>query len=216
MTAVRKYKWESGVRLSTYASYWIKSMILDYIVDNWKLVKIATTKAHRKLFFNLRKFKERNQLGLTQEQVEHVADALKVEQTDVREMEMRLFSHDSPMEQESNDDDTNKVSPGDFLEAAGTEPEECIEQQAKRDYISKILPAAIQKLPARSYEIVRDRWLIDEPKSLAELSEIHGVSLQRIQQIEIAALKKLNVMLSTTDNTSSIFQYKPHTSINIA
>lgn len=192
MKAVKRFDPDQGVRLVSYAMHWIKAEIHEYILKNWRLVKVATTKAQRKLFFNLRSHKE----GLdtmTPAQVAALAKTLDVKQEEVIEMEMRLSGRDIALDAPTDDDD-EKFAPIAYLSSDNSEPTRVLESKQYDRLQSEGLEAALGKLDDRSRRIVEARWLANDDGSGATLHELaaeFGVSAERIRQIEAVALKKM-------------------------
>jgi len=196
MKAVRKFDPERGVRLVSFAMHWIKAEIHEYIVRNWRLVKIATTKAQRKLFFNLRSMKQG--LGtLDTREVKHIADELNVKPEEVLEMEARMNGHEISLEGYGDDDGEEVFSPIAYLEDPNAEPSEFLaERQAERLEMSG-LAQAMDSLDERSRRIVQARWLQEENSAtLHDLANEFGVSAERIRQIEQKAMQKMRSLLS--------------------
>ncbi|MEN8215436.1 MAG: RNA polymerase sigma factor RpoH [Pseudomonadota bacterium] len=191
MKAVKRFDPTVGVRLVSFAVHWIRAEIHEYILRNWRIVKVATTKSQRKLFFNLRSAKKR--LGwMTQAEVENVAKDLGVSTKDVREMETRLGTHDIPFEAPSDaDDETEILSPAGYLEDNRYDPAIVVERQNWKDHGQGQLYKALQKLDARSQDILKKRWLGEEKVTLQTLADHYKVSAERIRQIESNAMKKL-------------------------
>ncbi|KUI96795.1 RNA polymerase sigma factor RpoH [Vibrio sp. MEBiC08052] len=191
MKAVKRFNPEVGVRLVSFAVHWIKAEIHEYVLRNWRIVKIATTKAQRKLFFNLRKSKKR--LGwFNHSEVETVAKELGVEPSEVREMESRLAAQDATFDMTADDDEGNAASaPVLYLEDKNSDIAENLESTNWEQHTNHRLSLAISSLDERSQHIVRSRWL-DEPKAtLQDLADNYGVSAERIRQLEKNAMKKL-------------------------
>lgn len=190
MKAVKRFDPERGVRLVSFAVHWIKAEIHEYIIRNWRLVKVATTKAQRKLFFNLRSMRPDGQT-LDPDQVDHIARELNVRREDVSEMEVRLSGRDMSLENQDDDDDS--YAPIAYLSDDGRqEPTRVLERAARDQLQSTGLNSALEALDARSRRIVEARWLQDDGGStLHELAQEFGVSAERIRQIEAAALKKM-------------------------
>ncbi|HEY9321307.1 MAG TPA: RNA polymerase sigma factor RpoH, partial [Achromobacter sp.] len=188
MKAVKRFDPERGVRLVSFAVHWIKAEIHEYIIRNWRLVKVATTKAQRKLFFNLRSMRPDGQT-LDPEQVDHIARELNVRREDVSEMEVRLSGRDMSLENQDDDDDS--YAPIAYLSDDGRqEPTRVLERAARDQLQSTGLNTALEALDARSRRIVEARWLQDDGgATLHELAQEFGVSAERIRQIEAAALK---------------------------
>ncbi|MDF2691035.1 MAG: polymerase sigma factor RpoH [Gammaproteobacteria bacterium] len=192
MKAVKRFDPEMGVRLVSFAVHWIKAEIHDFIIRNWKIVKIATTKAQRKLFFNLRNSKKR--LGwFNKEEIQAVAKDLNVKPSEVIEMEQRLSSHDltfdAPEEAESEED--HFYAPALYLEAPDASPEKQISAEESQDREHDKLHHALEKLDQRSRDILNARWLNETKATLQELADKYQVSAERIRQLESQALKNL-------------------------
>jgi RNA polymerase sigma-32 factor len=197
MKAVKRFDPDQGVRLVSYAMHWIKAEIHEYILKNWRLVKIATTKAQRKLFFNLRSHKESLD-AMTPAQVDNLAKNLDVKREEVIEMETRLSGRDIALEAPV-DDEEDKFAPIAYLASESSEPTKVLEAQEYDRMQSEGLEAALDKLDARSRRIVEARWLANDDGSgatLHELADEFGVSAERIRQIETAALKKMKGSLT--------------------
>ncbi len=198
MKAVKRFDPEQGVRLVSYAMHWIKAEIHEYILKNWRLVKIATTKAQRKLFFNLRSHKEGLD-SMSSKQIDALAQTLDVKREEVIEMEMRLAGHDVALDAPSDDED-DKFAPIAYLKSDNEEPTRVIESRQFDRLQSEGLEAALAKLDDRSRHIIQERWLANDDGSgatLHELADQYGVSAERIRQIESAALKKMKASLSS-------------------
>jgi RNA polymerase sigma-32 factor len=190
MKAVKRFDPNVGVRLVSFAVHWIRAEIHEYILRNWRIVKVATTKAQRKLFFNLRSSKKR--LGwLNQQEVEIVAKELGVSPKDVLEMEVRLSTQDSAFDAPTDDEDTEILAPSGYLEDNRYDPARVVEQYEWEHHGSTQLYAALEKLDNRSRDILHQRWLNDTKATLQELAEQYNVSAERIRQIESNAMKKL-------------------------
>lgn len=192
MKAVKRFNPEVGVRLVSFAVHWIKAEIHEYVLRNWRIVKIATTKAQRKLFFNLRKSKKR--LGwFNNGEVETVAKELGVSTTEVREMESRLAAQDATFEMPSEDDDSvsSYTAPVLYLEDKQSDIADNIEADNWEAHTNNRLGHALATLDERSQHIVRSRWLDDQKSTLQELAETYSVSAERIRQLEKNAMKKL-------------------------
>ncbi len=194
MKAVRRFDPAVGVRLVSFAVHWIKAEIHEYVLKNWRMVKIATTKAQRKLFFNLRKMKKR--LGwFTPEEVNTVAEELGVSTNDVLEMEARMSAYDQAFELSSDDDDAREnqtFSPAQYLEDKRSDVAEEVENEQWESYTQQRLLSAIKTLDERSQDIVRARWLDEDNKlTLQELADRYQVSAERVRQLEANAIKKL-------------------------
>ena len=197
MKAVKRFDPNQGVRLVSYAMHWIKAEMHEYILKNWRLVKVATTKAQRKLFFNLRS----NKVGLdamTPTQIDALAKLLDVKREEVIEMETRLSGRDIALEAPTDDED-DKFSPIAYLSSDLSEPTRVLEAEQVTRLQSEGLASALAKLDPRSRRIVEARWLANDDGSgatLHTLAEEFGVSAERIRQIEAAALKKMKSSLS--------------------
>ena len=197
MKAVKRFNPNVGARLVTFAMHWIKAEIHEFVLRNWRIVKVATTKAQRKLFFNLRQMKK--QLGwLTQDEVTEVANCLRVKPETVREMEMRLNSSDMPFDTQDDDDEDNAyIPPSRFLEDHRYNPAENFEKNDWLESSHANLHAALTTLDERSQEILQARFLSDGKKTLQDLADKYRVSAERIRQLEKNALQKLKMALKT-------------------
>ena len=211
MKAVKRFDPEQGVRLVSYAMHWIKAEIHEYILKNWRMVKVATTKAQRKLFFNLRSMKQSlkddaedidtHRSTLTQSEVDHLAKTLNVKREEVLEMETRLSGGDVALEPQ-NDDGEESYAPIAYLADDAAEPTRVIEAK-NRDWLATGgIALALESLDARSRRIVEERWLkVNDDSSggmtLHDLAGEYGVSAERIRQIEVAAMKKMRKALAT-------------------
>jgi RNA polymerase sigma-32 factor len=196
MKAVKRFDPERGVRLVSFALHWIKAEIHEYIVKNWRLVKIATTKAQRKLFFNLRSMKQG--LGtLSQDEIDTIASELNVKREEVIEMETRLGGGDVALEGQIEDGEES-YAPIAYLRDEQNEPGYRLEARERDALSSDGLNTALAALDARSRRIVESRWLAEpgEEKTLHDLADEFGVSAERIRQIETAALKKMKGSLA--------------------
>ncbi len=190
MKAVRRFDPEHGVRLVSFAVHWIKAEIHEYVLRNWRIVKVATTKAQRKLFFNLRSSKKR--LGwFSQAEVEGVAKDLGVKPETVLEMESRLNNGDMAFDGGMGDDDQIATSPAAYLPDLRSEPYSLLEAEDNKRHERKQLYSALGDLDDRSREILQARWLGETKSTLHELADRFGVSAERIRQIEKRALEKL-------------------------
>jgi RNA polymerase sigma-32 factor len=191
MKAVKRFNPEVGVRLVSFAVHWIKAEMHEFLLRNWRIVKVATTKAQRKLFFNLRSSKKRL-AWLTQEETKAMARDLGVSEQEVARMEGRMAASDMAFDGYGIDDDTSPgVAPVHFLELEGTNPEDLVAEEDWHDAASQKLRGALGDLDDRSRDIVQARWLTDDKATLHELAEKYEVSAERIRQIEKNALKKL-------------------------
>lgn len=195
MKAVKRFDPERGVRLVSFAVHWIKAEIHEYIVRNWRMVKVATTKAQRKLFFNLRSMRPDGQT-LDSKQVDEIAAHLNVRTEDVREMEVRLSGRE--MSLENQDDDEDAYAPIAYLSDEGrADPTQVLERRAEDLMRGAGLDRALDGLDPRSRRIVQARWLQDDGgATLHELAAEFGVSAERIRQIEVAAMKKMRLALA--------------------
>jgi RNA polymerase sigma-32 factor len=192
MKAVKRFDPDIGVRLVSFAVHWIRAEIHEYILRNWRIVKVATTKAQRKLFFNLRSAKKR--LGwMNREEVDAVAEDLGVSSRDVLEMEQRLSAFDAAYDGPAlQDDEDNMVfAPAGYLENHGPGPEQEAEESEHSSLETERLSAALKDLDHRSREIIQRRWLTDDKSTLHELADEFGISAERIRQLESAAMKKM-------------------------
>ena len=197
MKAVKRFDPEMGVRLVSYAIHWIKAEIHEYILRNWRMVKIATTKAQRKLFFNLRSHKN-GMDAMTRAQISSLAEKLNVKDEEVVEMETRLNGHDIALETQQDDDDDN-FAPIAYLSSEQTEPTRILEARQNDRMQSEGLLEALEKLDPRSRRIIEARWLNSDDgngATLHDLAKEFGVSAERIRQIETAALKKMKNTLT--------------------
>ena len=191
MKAVRRFDPERGVRLVSFALHWIKAEMHEYILRNWRLVKVATTKAQRKLFFNLRSMKPTS-AALTKAQALAIAKELNVKPEEVVEMEMRLGGSDVTLDPTPSDDDERSYAPIAWLTDAEDEPAQILEREETSQNRSEGLHRALAKLDARSKRIIEARWLREEdPATLQELADEFGVSAERIRQIDSKALKSM-------------------------
>lgn len=197
MKAVRRFNPEVGVRLVSFAVHWIKAEIHEYVLRNWRIVKVATTKAQRKLFFNLRKTKQR--LGwFNQDEVELVAKELGVTSKDVREMESRMSAQDMTFDPSPDDEarDGQSMAPVVYLQDKTSDFADGIEEDNWDNHAADKLSYALEGLDERSQHIIRARWLDDDNKStLQELADQYGVSAERVRQLEKNAMKKLRMAI---------------------
>ena len=195
MKAVRRFNPEKGVRVVSFAVHWIKAEIHEFILRNWRIVKIATTKSQRKLFFNLRSAKKELQ-WLSADEAKAVAEDLGVEVKDVMEMEMRLTSRDATFDAPADDDeDSVAYSPSLYLESKGADPAELIENDDFEDDNNSRLAEAVNSLDDRSQSILQRRWLDDKKATLHQLADEYGVSAERIRQLEKNAMKKVRLLM---------------------
>lgn len=195
MKAVKRYDPDQGVRLVSFAVHWIRAEIHEFILHNWRIVKVATTKAQRKLFFNLRKMK--THVGwLTAGEAEQVAQELGVAVGDVHEMERRLNQQDTALESHADDSDADVMSPIDYLNQEGDDPETLLAdrewEMSRQDQLKK----AMASLDERSRDIVFRRWLSPDKATLHDLADSYQVSAERIRQLESGAMKKLKAAMA--------------------
>ncbi len=191
MKAVKRFDPSQGVRLVSFAVYWIRAEIHEFILRNWRIVKVATTKAQRKLFFNLRSAKKR--LGwLSQDEADAVAEDLGVSRKEVFEMESRLSAHDASFDEPADDDSENyNPSPVAYLQDISHEPSRIVEAKDFEDHNQQRLYHALESLDERSRDIMQSRWLTENKLTLHELADRYSVSAERIRQLENNAIKKL-------------------------
>ena len=197
MKAVKRFNPEVGVRLVSFAVHWIKAEMHEYVLRNWRIVKIATTKAQRKLFFNLRSSKK--QLGwLNNEETKAVADDLGVDAKVVRQMEGRMSAYDMAFDVEAdNDDDVPHKAPAYFIEDKSSNIASNIENEEWEEVTNKQLHAAMSELDDRSQDILKSRWLSEDKLTLHELAGKYDVSAERIRQLEKTAMKKIKTCMQT-------------------
>jgi RNA polymerase sigma-32 factor len=195
MKAVKRFDPAVGVRLVSFAVHWIRAEIHEYVLRNWRLVKVATTKAQRKLFFNLRKMKQH--LGwLTHEEREAVAKDLGVSPQEVETMEQRLSARDLSFDPQPEADDDEPMAPVAFLASPNSDPAQMLAEEDWAEQSEQRLAEAIETLDPRSQDILRKRWLEEPKQTLHELAEKYGVSAERIRQLEANAMKKLRGKLA--------------------
>jgi len=189
MKAVKRFDPDVGVRLVSFAVHWVRAEMHEFILRNWRVAKIATTKAQRKLFFNLRSSKKR--LGwLNQKEINEVAEDLGVKPSDVVEMEKRMSNYDATLEPRLDDDESCNM-PINYLENNEAGPEELLENEQNISNEQETLKNAISLLDDRSRNIISNRWLAEKKVTLHELAAIHNISAERVRQIENTAIKKL-------------------------
>ena len=213
MKAVKRFDPDQGVRLVSYAMHWIKAEMHEYILKNWRMVKVATTKAQRKLFFNLRSMKQRyksedaaadagtHRDRLSEGQIDSMAATLKVKREEVIEMETRLSGGDVLLDPSPSDDGEEAYGPITYLTDTTQEPTALIESHQRDVLASDGIATALEALDDRSRRIVEERWLKVNDDStggmtLHELAAVYGVSAERIRQIEVAAMKKMKKTLA--------------------
>ena len=195
MKAVKRFDPERGVRLVSFAVHWIKAEMHEFILKNWRIVKIATTKAQRKLFFNLRRKKKH--LGwFSDSEVKAVAADLNVSTKDVLQMEARLSYQDNTFDAPDDDDDSIMPSPANYLESNETQPEQALIEQDAKSRHNKNLHQALLSLDDRNRDIISKRWLSDDKSTLQDLAKQYGVSAERIRQLENNAIKKLKGLMA--------------------
>jgi RNA polymerase sigma-32 factor len=195
MKAVKRFDPALNVRLVSFAVHWIRAEIHEYVLRNWRLVKVATTKAQRKLFFNLRRLKK-NLSWLSAEETLAVARDLGVSALEVTEMEKRLAARDLSFDPAPEADDEELYSPAAYLPAPDADPAEQVEDAESADDSSQRLRGALSRLDARSRDIVQRRWMSEDKSTLHQLADKYGVSAERIRQIESSALGKLRGMMA--------------------
>jgi len=195
MKAVKRFDPTKGVRLVSYAVHWIKAEIHEFVIKNWRIVKIATTKPQRKLFFNLRSMKK-DSAKLSVEEAQAIAKDLGVSIKDVQEMESRLGNYDTAFDVPLGDAEESSYSPELYLEAQGSNPEEVVAYERDGDNSNDQLVEALEQLDERSQDILRSRWLNDDKPTLHDLAAKYDVSAERIRQIETSAMKKIKSMIA--------------------
>lgn len=198
MKAVKRFDHNMGVRLVSFAVHWIKAEIHEYVIRNWRIVKIATTKAQRKLFFNLRSLKKSSK-KLTLEEAKSIANDLNVTPEQVLEMEGRLTAYDAAFEAQGDDDDegSTHLAPALYLEDNRYDPARLAEEEDYEEQSSSALHSAMDQLDDRSRNILQRRWLDDEKSTLHELAAEYNVSAERIRQLEKNAMEKIKVAMSS-------------------
>ena len=195
MKAVKRYDYENGARLVSFAMHWIKAEIHEFVLKNWRIVKIATTKAQRKLFFNLRSMRS-NLDTLDSNEIDRISRELNVKTSDVSEMEARMSGHDLALDPLSMDED-NEYSPISYLPTPDLDPSQTLEEKQLEKKQSEGLTAALLILDERSRAIIQARWLKEKDQStLHELADQYGISAERIRQIEAQAMKKMRAAMS--------------------
>ena len=196
MKAVKRFDTEHKVRLVSFAMHWIKAEIYDYILKNWRIVKVATTKAQRKLFFNLRK--SRKHLGwMNESEIGDLADNLDVPETTVREMESRMSGNDISFTVSESDDDDGRVAPEMYFADTRYDPEKLLTAKSETEEKSNQLMSAMSELDARSRDIISRRWLMEDNKAtLHDLAEDYNVSAERIRQIEKKAMDQMKGVIT--------------------
>ena len=189
MKAVKRFDYEKGVRLVSFAMHWIRAEIHEFVLKNWRIVRIATTKAQRKLFFNLRSMRSGLD-SLDDKEIKHIARQLDVKTEEVREMEMRLSGQDINLENDANDDEG--FSPISFLPSPNADPSRLLEKSQLQERKQAGLLSAIEALDDRSRDIIQSRWLKENDQAtLHELADKYEISAERVRQIEVQAMKKM-------------------------
>lgn len=195
MKAVKRFDPSIGVRLASFAVHWIKAEIHEYVIRNWRVVKIATTKAQRKLFFNLRKAKKR--LGwFSEDEVQTVAENLNVSTKDVLEMESRLNGQDQAFDLSGSDDDEGSFAPVQYLEDKSADVAVAVESENSQSHLKNKLYASLSQLDERSQDIISSRWLSEPKATLQDLASRYNVSAERVRQLEANAINKLKANIS--------------------
>lgn len=190
MKAVKRFNPEVGVRLVSFAVHWVKAEIHEYVLRNWRIVKVATTKAQRKLFFNLRKNKQRL-AWFNEEELQKVADDLGVSPDDVREMESRMTGQDMGFDLPVGSDDDDAYSPSMFIEDDRSNFADELEDEQYNGKATAQLAYALAQLDERSQDIIKTRWLDEDKATLHELAAKYNISAERVRQLETQALKKI-------------------------
>ena len=202
MKAVKRFDPRVGVRLVTFAVHWVKAEIHEFVLKNWRIVRVATTKAQRKLFFNLRG-RKKSLASLSQDEAQAIATDLNVKLSDVLEMEGRLSSYDyafdGPQDQDE-DSESTKVAPALYLEDKTMDPAMLVESEAMDQFEGRRLSVAFGQLDQRSQEILRLRWLTEKKSTLHELADRYEVSAERIRQLEKNAMKKMKTYIEAQDD----------------
>lgn len=195
MKAVKRFDPEVGVRLVSFAVHWIRAEILEYVFRNWRVVKVATTKAQRKLFFNLRKAK-RSLAWFSTEEIDTVAKDLGVSREEVAEMERRLAARDPAFDPSPAGDEERAFSPADYLQSPHSDPAVLVEEADWKLDAGNRMHEALSKLDERSRHILESRWLTETKQTLLALGDQYGVSAERIRQLESNAIKKLRAAMT--------------------
>ncbi|HEX3845932.1 MAG TPA: RNA polymerase sigma factor RpoH [Steroidobacteraceae bacterium] len=195
MKAVKRFDPNVGVRLVSFAVHWIRAEIHEYVLRNWRLVKVATTKSQRKLFFNLRKMKK-NLAWLTEDETAAVARDLGVAVSDVREMEQRLSARDMSFDPAPESDDEESYSPAMYLPASNADPAIEVENEEWEEDSADRLTIALEKLDERSRTILKRRWMTENKATLHELADEYGISAERVRQVESNAINKLKGLMA--------------------
>jgi len=195
MKAVKRFDPTVGVRLVSFAVHWIRAEIHEYVLRNWRLVKVATTKSQRKLFFNLRKMKK-NLAWLSEAETAAVARDLGVDVADVREMEQRLSARDMSFDPTPESDEEETYSPAMYLPASNADPAIEVENDEWEEDSTARLSIALEKLDERSRSILKRRWMTDDKATLHELADEYGISAERVRQVETNAINKLKGLMA--------------------
>ena len=195
MKAVKRFDPTVGVRLVSFAVHWIRAEIHEYVLRNWRLVKVATTKSQRKLFFNLRKMKK-NLAWLSEAETAAVARDLGVDVADVREMEQRLSARDMSFDPTPDSDEEEAYSPAMYLPASNADPAIEVENEEWEEDSTERLSMAMQKLDERSRSILKRRWMAEDKATLHELADEYGISAERVRQVESNAINKLKGLMA--------------------
>jgi RNA polymerase sigma-32 factor len=195
MKAVKRFDPTVGVRLVSFAVHWIRAEIHEYVLRNWRLVKVATTKSQRKLFFNLRKMKK-NLAWLSEAETAAVAHDLGVDVADVREMEQRLSARDMSFDPAPDSDEEETYSPAMYLPASNADPAIEVESEEWEEDSTERLSIALEKLDERSRSILKRRWMTDDKATLHELADEYGISAERVRQVESNAISKLKGLMA--------------------
>jgi len=195
MKAVKRFDPAVGVRLVSFAVHWIRAEIHEYVLRNWRLVKVATTKSQRKLFFNLRKMKK-NLAWLSEAETAAVARELGVDVADVREMEQRLSARDMSFDPTPESDEEETYSPAMYLPASNADPAVEVENEEWEEDSTERLSMALEKLDERSRSILKRRWMTDDKATLHELADEYGISAERVRQVESNAINKLKGLMA--------------------
>jgi RNA polymerase sigma-32 factor len=195
MKAVKRFDPTVGVRLVSFAVHWIRAEIHEYVLRNWRLVKVATTKSQRKLFFNLRKMKK-NLAWLSEAETAAVARDLGVDIADVREMEQRLSARDMSFDPTPESDEEETYSPAMYLPASNADPAVEVENEEWEEDSTERLSMALEKLDERSRSILKRRWMTEDKATLHELADEYGISAERVRQVESNAISKLKGLMA--------------------
>jgi len=194
MKAVKRFDPNVGVRLVSFAVHWIRAEIHEYVLRNWRLVKVATTKSQRKLFFNLRKMKK-NLTWLSEAETQAVARDLGVDVSDVREMEQRMSARDMSFDPTPEADEEDTYSPAMYLPASNADPAIEVEREEWEEDSTDRLSVALGRLDERSRNILKRRWMTNDKATLHELADEYGISAERVRQVEVNAINKLKGLM---------------------